>query len=142
MDQFFKFLPLILQIMDLIPKIQEALRAKTSVASLLQKLGPEVLPILQQLGKNMFPELSDALAIEAGALKVSPDVTREIQVGLNKLMITDDSGALLTIDGSYGEKTKQAVKKFQKAHSLEVDGWAGKVTQAAISSEVAKLPSP
>ncbi len=137
---YLKFIPIIVQIFDLIPKIQAALRAKTSIVDLLQQFGPEVLPIITQLGSSLFPNLPPAQAAEAGALKVAPDVVRDVQVGLNRLGITDNAGGALATDGSYGTKTKEAVTKFQTAHGLTADGWAGKLTQAAISTEVAKLP--
>lgn len=37
-----------------------------------------------------------------------------------------------TIDGVYGKQTTEAVRSFQKANGLEVDGIAGKITYNAI----------
>lgn len=42
-------------------------------------------------------------------------------------------------DGVYGEKTKEAVKKFQKNQGLAVDGNAGQATQNALRSSVVRL---
>src|SRR5262245_60187027 len=137
---FFQYLPTILQILRLIPQIQEALRSGASVIDLLRKFGPEVLPIIEQYGTKLFPGLSQPQAVAAGALVLSPDIVKETQLALNRLGVTDDAGQPLAPDGSYGQKTKQAVTKFQAAHGLTPDGWAGKVTQAAIAGEVAKLP--
>ena len=44
-------------------------------------------------------------------------------------------------DGIYGEKTRKAVVKFQKAHHLEADGLVGPKTAKAINKELAKLPT-
>lgn len=41
-------------------------------------------------------------------------------------------------DGIYGEKTEAAVKAFQKARGLAVDGWAGPRTLEAIGKAVAE----
>ena len=57
-----------------------------------------------------------------------------LQESLNKL---DNAG--LEIDGSYGEKTREAVTAYQQAHSLEPDGWCGIATQASIYEELGKL---
>ena len=43
-----------------------------------------------------------------------------------------------TVDGQYGNGTKQAVKIFQRQHGLEDDGIAGSQTLAVLYSEAAK----
>ena len=65
-----------------------------------------------------------------------------IQTGLNTLKYTDNSGAKLAVDGSYGTKTKQAVIKFQKAKSLSQDGIAGPKTIAALDKALGNTPIP
>jgi peptidoglycan hydrolase-like protein with peptidoglycan-binding domain len=75
--------------------------------------------------KSLFPELGTALgAKSASAADYS---VKWLQGSLNKLM-----NAGLTVDGDYGEATREAVKKYQEAHGLEADGWAGVQTQASI----------
>ena len=44
----------------------------------------------------------------------------------------------LTVDGKMGPKTKQAVKDFQKANNLKVDGVVGKKTWAKLESYLNK----
>lgn len=51
-----------------------------------------------------------------------------VQRALNKL------GADLTADGSYGKWTELAVRNFQEAHGLDVDGIAGPKTFTAIEA--------
>lgn len=140
MPDFLKYLPLIMQIINLIPKIQAAISAKTSIIDIIKQFAPEVLPIFQALGVALFPTLDPTQAANAGALILSTDVVRGIQTQLNTLKITDDSGAALVADGSYGARTKQAVMKFQTANKLVADGWAGATTQAALASAIVKLP--
>ena len=43
-----------------------------------------------------------------------------------------NSGIKIDVDGAYGQKTKQAIKDFQKAQGLEVDGIIGPNTKAAL----------
>ena len=43
------------------------------------------------------------------------------------------------IDGYFGTNTEEAVKKFQKANGLVVDGIAGSITKNAIAKEVASM---
>lgn len=50
----------------------------------------------------------------------------ELQEKLNKL------GYSCTIDGHYGTNTSDAVKQFQKAYNLTVDGLAGAITRTLI----------
>lgn len=51
---------------------------------------------------------------------------RSLQESLNK------KGAQLDVDGKFGPKTQEAVRKFQEQNNLEVDGVAGKDTMAAL----------
>ena len=45
-----------------------------------------------------------------------------------------DNGAKITIDGHFGRATAQAVRDFQKANGLTVDGIVGKKTDAVLQS--------
>ena len=40
------------------------------------------------------------------------------------------------IDGKYGPKTREALREFQKANGLAVDGLAGKKTKSALLKEL------
>lgn len=55
---------------------------------------------------------------------------RWLQYALNK------RGAHLIVDGIFGEKTRQAVIKFQQDHDLVPDGICGPITIKAIASSV------
>lgn len=133
--ELFKLLPLIFRLMELRPKIQEAMRVGTPLIQLLLKLAPDVIPILQGVGRELFPKLAEDLAVEAGAQKLYDQVrVRWIQESMNAL-----GYGVLRVDGDYGQKTKDAVRKFQEKHGLEADGWAGKVTGAVIQTELNKL---
>lgn len=131
MPDLFKYLPIIMQLLNLLPKIQTALKSGESITDLLNTLAPELLPILQVLGQAFFPGASDTT--QAGALVLSIDVVRGIQQKLNAQGFTDANGNKLTEDGSYGSLTKSAVSKFQAAKGLKVDGWAGPKTMTALS---------
>ena len=52
---------------------------------------------------------------------------KKLQSALNR------AGANLTVDGSYGTKTEQAVRNFQEDHGLKVDGLAGPQTMEALA---------
>lgn len=60
------------------------------------------------------------------------EAVKELQENLNTLGYSCG-----TADGSYGAKTANAVRNFQKATGLTVDGIAGPLTQAAIKSAIA-----
>lgn len=46
----------------------------------------------------------------------------------------NESGANLTIDGSFGNATYEALKKYQKGNNLAVDGICGPATRASLKS--------
>lgn len=58
-----------------------------------------------------------------------------VQSALNQLV-----HAGLALDGSYGAKTRAAVRDFQQLHGLDVDGIAGPDTLEALEGAIAALP--
>lgn len=55
--------------------------------------------------------------------------TKDIQKALNALQV---EGTPLVVDGSYGRRTRAAVRSFQALHGLDADGIAGPLTVAAL----------
>jgi peptidoglycan hydrolase-like protein with peptidoglycan-binding domain len=96
----------------LIPEVQKAisdsLKIMDDVNSVLRKVAPEVMA---DLPKALQPVLD----------------VKWLQTSLNTLM-----NAGLVIDGVYGQLTGEAVKAFQQANGLTVDGWAGVQTEAKL----------
>lgn len=136
----FKFLPLIFRLIALEPKVVEALRSGASILDLLKTFGPDILSLIQGVGAELFPNLPPADQAAAGALKTFDQTqVRWIQDSMNKLGIASPA---LVVDGNYGQRTKDAVTKYQTAHSLTADGWAGNVTAAAIQTDLNKLAAP
>lgn len=135
-----KLLPILMRVLQLLPQIQEAMRSGTSVLTLLQKFAPDLIGVVQGVGGVLFPNLPQSAQVEVGALTSFDQVqVRWIQTSLNKL----GASPQLVVDGQYGANTKKAVSDFQTAHNIAaVDGWAGKVTSAAIQTELNKLPQP
>lgn len=60
--------------------------------------------------------------------------TRQLQFNLYTLGYYN-----VTIDGLYGNNTRDAVRRFQQANGLVVDGSAGSITQRAISVAIGRL---
>ena len=76
------------------------------------------------------PTSGGACAYEWGGtlrLNASGRRVRELQRRLNR------SGAQLALDGIFGQKTQQAVIRFQQARKLQADGIVGPKTQAALN---------
>lgn len=47
-------------------------------------------------------------------------------------ILLNGNGAALDVDGSFGKKTDEAVRAYQKAHNLDVDGSVGQKTWGAL----------
>lgn len=60
----------------------------------------------------------------------TPEWRQECIAELKSLLVT--KGFLKTIDGAFDQETTLAVKAFQRANSLEVDGFVGQLTWAAL----------
>lgn len=136
--EYLKFIPVIFQLIEQITAIRQAVRNGESVLDLLKTKAPGLIEIFSSIAKSLFPTLGTVAAqVQAGALTIDPSLVMTIQTQLNKL----GTSPALVVDGSYGAKTKAAVSAFQAAHGLDADGWAGKLTQAALVAEIAKLPT-
>lgn len=70
----------------------------------------------------------DALLREGGR----GDDVRDLQTALAGLGFTDARDRTLQIDGVFGSRTTEAVRAFQQAQGLEVDGVAGPATRGAL----------
>lgn len=67
---------------------------------------------------------------------------RHLQDTLNKLGYRDHEGRALKEDGGFGDRTKEALQAYQRAHGLKADGIAGPQTLEALKkSEQAPLLS-
>jgi hypothetical protein len=133
----FKFLPLLMRIMQILPQIQDAMKSGTSIFTLLSKFAPDLIGILTGIGGSLFPELPAPSQAQAGGLMMDPVKVRLIQGQINTLGLATPP---LVVDGSYGQLTKAAVTAFQIAHNVvPADGWAGDVTTAALQTEINKL---
>lgn len=64
----------------------------------------------------------------------------ELQNYLNQLGYPDNSYNALKVDGKFGERTEQAVKRFQRHNDLNVDGICGPKTWAKIEAELKEKP--
>lgn len=104
---------------------------------IVNRLFPEIMPVITDIGKTVFPSVTPALQPAAGADVIfDSDGTMWVQNSLN----TINKNTALDVDGIYGNGTKAAVKAYQTFHGLKaIDGWAGPKTSASIALELAKL---
>lgn len=77
---------------------------------------------------------SVAIVIPTPIQRLSDHSTKGLQAALNTLV---KPVPLLDVDGVFGEKTDEAVKMFQGANHLNVDGVAGRNTWTAIDNKLA-----
>lgn len=132
---YFKLLSLLPALMRIGPTIQNAVKSGASVNTVIGLINdPDIQSVFKELGQQLFPTATGAQATTAAVVSTyDADYTKSVQDAMNKLLKLN-----LTVDGHYGELTKSAVTKFQQAHGLVVDGWAGANTMAAIKAELAK----
>ncbi len=97
--------------------------------TMIERDYPELMPQAQRLIAEIFPEFQAGVAKEAG---LGGFTVHWLQESLNRM------GEHLTVDGKYGDATQDAVKRFQLAHDLTIDGWAGLETCSRLFTELAK----
>lgn len=99
-------------------------------------------PTLQADGKVLLDQIWPELEAQWAREPMLPAFSvRWLQESLNKLerpSADHPRGAphRLKVDGLMGEATAEAVKRYQKEKGLEVDGWAGPETCAAILADL------
>jgi hypothetical protein len=136
MDQvLIKLLPIIFRAINVAPQIQQATRIGVPLVKAVEENARDLLPLLGQIGKQMFPGIDDRFAPAAAASTMFDAIrVKWVQTALNVL----GANPTLDVDGEYGPMTRDAVLKFQKSHDLEPDGWAGDLTHAALQIALSK----
>jgi|SRR5258708_25481942 hypothetical protein len=118
-------------------KVKELLDKGGVTQQSLETAVPQIVPQLASLGATLFPKVSPEMqTVAAASATFDPNVTKWLQVALNKLLTPSPK---LVVDGVYGPQTREAVEAAQKRLGITVDGWAGEVTQGAIQAALAKL---
>jgi murein L,D-transpeptidase YcbB/YkuD len=133
MFNLLKYLPYLVRAAELAATITSGLKTGRSIWDILGKEGREVFDIIEEAGKDLFPSLSREEQVAAGALRFDFETVKKIQAQLNTLRIMDPP---LTVDGTYGPLTREAVRKFQQSKGLTADGWAGPATQNALDAAI------
>jgi hypothetical protein len=82
-------------------------------------------------------DLEPSFSGEDGDFGADPTVIQAVQAKLNSLGIQPP----LTIDGKMGPMTTSAVKAFQQAHGLTVDGIVGNQTLGALGIQTSGAPT-
>lgn len=151
------FLPTIMQMLALGPKLQGAITSGGSAVDILEQEAPELLPVLEGIGKQLFPSLSSSIdkvggvvsgAIAGASGQVSSQALQAaittvfdtagvtwVQNALNKL----GQAPKLDADGLLGPLTMSAVRAYQGSHGLRVDGWPGPLTAVSLATDLARL---
>jgi murein L,D-transpeptidase YcbB/YkuD len=139
MELLIKLLPIIFRAINVAPQVQQAIQMGTPIAKAVELNARDLLPLLGQIGKQMFPAIDDRLAAAAAASTMfDPIRVKWIQTSLNAI----GKSRSLDVDGEYGPLTTEAVLQFQKEHGLVADGWAGDTTHAALQLALSKTRAP
>jgi lysozyme family protein len=125
-DRQIGIVPVMLRLAELDPRlVLEASPGAAASAELPAIDGPPVAPQRTPDGVGGIAAPVDPIA-----------TTRGLQRLLNILAVP---GTPLAVDGSYGRRTREAVRVFQRAHGLAPDGLAGPITRAALARAEAGL---
>lgn len=92
------------------------------------------LPYVEYVASKATKEVKDTVTIELSVLRKGSkgDEVKSLQRLLKALGYKDHNGAVLSIDGDFGSKTECALRAYQKAKGLTVDGICGKNSWTAL----------
>lgn len=133
---FLSYLPMLFQAATAVKSILDIANSNESVVQKIKESVPQAVPFLEQVATQLFPKVAPAIHIAAGAMAAfDPNAVKWVQGACNTIL-----GTNLEVDGHYGDKTRTAVEQLQTKLGLKtVDGFAGQITQAAISLALSKL---
>lgn len=127
-----QYIPLILKYAEPVKEILDVAASNQEVVDKIKALSKPVFNILTEIGAKLFPDSADAIHVVGGAIaSYDPNITKWVQGSCNEILQLSPA---LDVDGIYGPKTRDAVKKLQEKFGLKPDGLAGRLTQAAIDS--------
>lgn len=128
----FSIISLVIKWASTVKSIIDEASSNDSIVTKIKTTAPEIVPILENAGNELFPNVAPELHIAAGAMATfDPNMTKWLQGVLNKFLVPSPN---LLVDGIYGKLTIAAVKQAQTKLGIKVDGWAGQITQAALQS--------
>jgi peptidoglycan hydrolase-like protein with peptidoglycan-binding domain len=113
-------------VFDRLGDLARAVEHRDEIEALFSEMArqePAVQQMLATLAKGR------ALASVIAPELIAPE---NYSVEFFQTMLNDVAGAHLTVDGDNGPATSAAVKWFQVAHNLHVDGWVGRETFDAL----------
>lgn len=133
------FLPSIVSAVSTIKSIIDVANSNLDVVTKIKTAVPGLVSLLESYAAQAFPQVAPELHVAAAVMTAfDPNVTKWVQGSLNVLLSPSPA---LTVDGIYGPKTTAAVQALQAKLGLKVDGWAGVLTQNAISAALASNPT-
>lgn len=128
-----KLIPYAFRLIHLIPDLLKLIAACRPVLNMAVAAFPQVAEVSRKILSD--PDVQDILT--KGEFGTEPAFSVVwLQETLNKLVTMVPP---LEVDGEYGLETMDAVKRFQMANRLEVDGWAGAMTTAVLKLKLREL---
>ena len=109
-------------------------KTKTALEKYQRNHGLKVTGVADNATRNCMDANSDG--IRAGVAAQTREQVRQMQMALIGLGYLQG-----TADGVYGTKTREAVRLYQKAYGLGVDGTAGPDTMTSLKNAVTALQS-
>lgn len=120
-----------------IAKLWNSVSTNGDFVSAIQHELPELGKLAQDIADQYFPNAADEVKIAVGAtLAFNQQLVKYAQQACNTILHLDPP---LEVDGWYGPKTKAAVEQLQKQLGLTADGWFGKLTEAAVKKVIPQM---
>jgi hypothetical protein len=113
----------------IIAKAMPILTKAQPIVADVMKEWPQLAPQVQEVWTKLF----GALAQPANSGAPMDFSLKWLQDGLNKVGMGP-----IPVDGVMGEKTHDAIKKYQQASGQVADGWAGIQTTTSLYNELAR----